>query len=294
MEFIEGFVDRNANICPDNEKAPDADAVDRDAVQSEKAGCDKGDGLGSEKVNGVHPVDIGVQHVGGEDLHVDVGVQDENVDVGVVGTRHGVQTTDVDGHVAYEDLHLDVGVKDGVVDKGNGFETRDADGVQLSEGHDEEPVVSFNVEQSHCLQPIHEDNLIEVAKKVSLPELFQEVHCLKTKLQSIEKRELCLVTPAVGAEFEHLRNRLQKIETILNIKSKFEFLPHQSIVVSKHSEATDNNSQHKALVSHLPPQSETCSKESDVKGISDSDYYDSMVSTQVFMLNVVYNHAIQW
>lgn len=123
-----------------------------------------------------------------------------------------------------------------------------------------------------------------MASNISLPDLFQEVDSLKTRLQLIKKRECCHVSPVVVAKFDVLRKRVEEIETILNIKSKFEVVPHQSNVHSKDSVATDNKCHDKAIVSHLAPQSHAYSKESDVKGNSDSYYNDSMVSIQLYMV----------
>ena len=129
-----------------------------------------------------------------------------------------------------------------------------------------------------------------MASSISLPDLFQEVDSFKTRLQLIEKRQCCHVSPVVVAEFDVLRKRVQEIESILNIKSKFEVVPHQvdkgHVVqtIDVDGYATDDKCHEKAIVSHLAPQSHACSKESDVKGNSDSDYNDSMVSIQVYMV----------
>ena len=284
MKFIEGLADEAANVKFIEGLADEADEVE----------CEKGDGLESEKVQNVDPVDGGVQDynrhvvqtndVASEDVHVDVGVQDENVVVGVVDKGHAVQTRDVDGYVADQDLLYDVPIQDVVAEKGHSVETRDVDGGRVLHGHDEEPVDSFNVEQSSWPQVLQQENHIQVASNISLHDLFQEVDSLKTRLQLIEKRECCHVSPVVVAEFDVLRKRLLEIESILNIKSKFEVVPHQSNVHSKDSVATDDKCHDKAIVSHLAPQSHACSKESDVKGNSDSDYYDSMVSIQLYMV----------
>ena len=159
VKFIEGLGDEAANVKFIEGLADEADVVE----------CEKGDGLESEKVQNVDPVDGGVKFVphvvqtndvASEDVHVDVGVQDENVVVGVVDKGHAVQTRDVDGYVADQDLLYDVPTEDVVAEKGHSVETRDVDGGRVLHGHDEEPVDSFNVEQSSWPQVLQQENHI--------------------------------------------------------------------------------------------------------------------------------------